>query len=346
MDNIKWLAMKKVDTTRVAQLLETSTMTNQFTNNGPRVCALEYFIRHVYGIGDDKAVILTSNGTTAIHALVAGLNIFYDRHMRFITQAFTFPSSNQGPLEGAYVVDIDHDGGLDMNEVDADLFDGLIVTNIFGNVTDIDKYVTYSDKNNKLLIFDNAATSHTLYKGQNSLNYGTAATISFHHTKPFGFGEGGCIVVDRQYEHAIRCAINFGIDNALGERAKYSPMGSNYRMSDIAAAFIQTYHEQNCDTIIERHREIYKLFANSSLEQYLFPNFSSDTPVCSCICLLLPKAIKPDEVPFLVRKYYKPLVSKPVADKFYDRILCVPCNIDLTDVQVASMIGWIEQILV
>jgi dTDP-4-amino-4,6-dideoxygalactose transaminase len=342
MEDIKWLSMKKVDMASVSKLLEPSFITNQYTNYGPGTQALETYIRRIYDICDDKAVILTSNGTTAIHALVSGLNIFYEKHLQFVTQSFTFPSSNQGPLESAHIVDIDSDGGLDISVLESYSFDGIIVTNILGNVTDINKYVTYVKENDKLLIFDNAATGYTYYNGINSLNFGTASTMSFHHTKPFGFGEGGCIIVDSKYENVIRHAINFGIDNTKGEHARYSPMGSNYRMSDIAAVFIHAYHEKNFDLIVGRHKEIYHQFAGSSLGQYLFPNFSSETPVCSCICLLLPKVVKPENLPFLIRKYYKPLVSKRVSNDFYQHIICVPCNIDLTNEQVTSMIRLIE----
>ena len=54
--------------------------------------------------------------------------------------------------------------------------------------------------NNKFLIFDNAATPFTYYKGKSCCNYGHGSTISFHHTKPLGFGEGGAIIVDKKYE--------------------------------------------------------------------------------------------------------------------------------------------------
>ena len=99
----------------------------------------------------------------------------------------------------SYIVDIDEGGGLDLSKVPADS-DGIIVTNIFGNVVDIDKYVEWAEKNKKFLVFDNAATAYTFYKGKNSCNYGSGSILSFHHTKPFGFGEGGCIVIDKKYE--------------------------------------------------------------------------------------------------------------------------------------------------
>jgi dTDP-4-amino-4,6-dideoxygalactose transaminase len=95
-------------------------------------------------------------------------------------------------------------------------------------VVDIDKYTLWTKKYNKILIFDNAATAYTFYKGKNCLNYGNGCIISFHHTKPFGFGEGGAIIVDKKYEHSIKCLNNFGID--LTDKY-WVKEGNNYNMS-------------------------------------------------------------------------------------------------------------------
>ena len=81
------------------------------------------------------------------------------------------------------IIDIDNDGGLDISKIPKET-DGIIVTNIFGNIVDIEKYITYCNKNNIILLFDNAATPYTFYKGKNCVNYGTGSIISFHHTKP------------------------------------------------------------------------------------------------------------------------------------------------------------------
>ena len=82
------------------------------------------------------------------------------------------------------------------------------------------------------------ATPYTFFKGKNSCNFGIGATISFHHTKPLGFGEGGAIIVDKKYEKNIRCLINFGID--LTEKY-WVKEGNNYKMSDISAVYILQY---------------------------------------------------------------------------------------------------------
>ena len=135
-------------------------------------------------------IIVVTNGAVALHALSSGIQYTEDINIQWATQSFTFPPSAQSNLSACKIIDIDLDGGISLNELD-DSINGIIVTNIFGNVVDIDKYVQWSINNNKFLIFDNAATAYTFYKGKNCINYGHGSIVSFHHTKPFGFGEGG-----------------------------------------------------------------------------------------------------------------------------------------------------------
>ena len=68
----------------------------------------------------------------------------------------------------------------------------------------------------------------TFYKGRNSCNYGNGSIISFHHTKPFGFGEGGAIIIDSKYEEGARRLINFGISNE--KKLKWFKMWTGYHL--------------------------------------------------------------------------------------------------------------------
>src|SRR5207302_7239871 len=129
----------------------------------------------------------------------------------------------------------------------------------------------------------------------------------------------------------------FGIDNALEEKAQYSPHASNYKLSDVHASFLLAYLEEFFDRIVERHREIYRIYQRHCPPGYrMFPHSTakeSPPPVCSTICLLSEATdVNPKQFPFLVRKYYKPLEhDSPVAADYYRRIVCIPCNLDLND---------------
>ena len=164
-------------------------------------------------------------------------------------------------LKDAIIVDIDEDGGIDLEQIPKNV-NGIIVTNCFGNVVDIDKYVNWCKERNIFLVFDNAGTAYTFYKGKNSCNYGNGSIISFHHTKPFGFGEGGAIIVDKKYEYTIRKLMNFGIDNNKPQEYElyWNRLGNNYKISEISALYIFQYLRENFDNIIEHHRKLYDYF--------------------------------------------------------------------------------------
>ena len=216
------------------------------------------------------------------------------------------------------------------------------------NIVDIGKYEDWSKKHKKFLVFDNAATSYTSYKGKNSSNYGHAAIISFHHTKPIGFGEGGCIIIDSQYEQDLRNVLNFGIDNT-SISPKWHRKAGNYKMSDIQAVYINQYLD-NFKYIKDYTQSLYSYFIEEIKKEKkeLYPDFSDDTPFVSCICFFSEKS---NEIISLLlenkiycRKYYKPLTDTPIAVDFYNKIVCVSCTIDMNKNDIDKILAVIKQI--
>jgi dTDP-4-amino-4,6-dideoxygalactose transaminase len=334
---INWVPNKKINNNIVDKLIINSLKDNQFANYGPNVQLLEKIIREKLQINNDKSVIAVTNGSVALHSLTSSIKYYHNKEINWATQSFTFPPSAQSNLSNVKIVDIDLDGGIDLKEID-DLTDGIIVTNIFGNVVDIDKYEKWANNNDKFLIFDNAATPFTFYKGQSSCNYGTGCTVSFHHTKPLGFGEGGAIIVDKKYEKYIRCLNNFGI----GLTSEYWVReGNNNKMSDISAIYIIQYLDM-FDNIVKKHQKLYDYFIEKIKENNLnnklklFPNFGEkDKTLLSCFSILFDEyddniRLKLLENNIFCRKYYEPLIKSKNAINIYNRILCVPCNVDMT----------------
>lgn len=341
MERVSWVPRKSVDQVLVEKYLKDSIRSNNFTNGGPNVCRLERFIKERFEI-KDKSVICVCNGSSAIQMLCAAIeyvDCLDKKSFKWATQSFTFPPSAQGFLSKSVIVDIDKEGGLDLEQLPKDV-DGIIVTNVFGNVVDINKYVVWSNENGKYLVFDNAATAFTLYKGQNSCNYGHGSIISFHHTKPVGFGEGGAIIVDTRYEHAIRRLINFGLDNKRAE-LMWHREASNHKMSDIAAVFI-LQHLSNLNQIIEHHCKLYAYFQDkldTKIHINLYPTHGDGVPFVSCFSLMFLEyddqvRLRLLENGVFCRKYYKPLNSTPMATQFYRQILCIPCTYDMTEADI------------
>ena len=126
---INWIPNKKINKKKVNQLMKKSIETGQFTNNGPNVQLLEKEIREKLQIDESKAIIPITNGSVALHALAISIEYFERKKINWATQSFTFPPSAQGTLSNVKIVDIDNEGGLDLNEIDESV-GGIIVTNI------------------------------------------------------------------------------------------------------------------------------------------------------------------------------------------------------------------------
>src|SRR5207237_7734972 len=135
---IKWIPNKSINQDSVAKYLSNSIATGKFSNYGPNVILLEQKIRELLGIDASKAIIVVNSGTSALQSITAGIDMDCGKRLRWATQSFTFPPSAQAFLADADIIDIDNGGGLDINQVNLDTTDGIIVTNVFGNIVDID----------------------------------------------------------------------------------------------------------------------------------------------------------------------------------------------------------------
>lgn len=345
---INWVPKKTINNNLVQMYLSKTEDSGQFTNYGPNVILLEKRIREKFNVENEKAVIVVNNCSVAIHILAYAIEFKEKRKLKWATQSFTFPPSAQSNLQNSIILDIDLDGGINLEDVD-NTIDGIIVTNIFGNIVNIEKYEKWAKENNKILIFDNAATCYTYYKDKNCINYGTGCGISFHHTKPFGFGEGGAIIIDKLYEKEVRCLINFGIE--LTDEY-YVKEGTNGKMSDISASYILQYWDTHFDIIVKKHNELYKYLkdeiTNRNITDFkLFPSFHDEgNNVAACFAILfnnnknknIYSNLKLTER-FACRKYYHPLKKLKNSEYIYEHILCVPCTIDMNFTDIDELLN-------
>ena len=333
---IRWLNHKQIDHDRIRGILSESEEANHFTNFGPVSRKLEERLHKLLQIDINKSVVVTSSGTAALHALVSTFNKIKGYELMFDVPAFTFPSAAQGSSSYCSIIDVNDTMGPDIYDVRND---GFIMTNVFGNVIKLEHYENFAKKNNKILIYDNAATPFTFYQGTNCLNRGDGSFISLHHTKPLGFGEGGAVIIDKKYESIVRQMINFGFDDG-----KWSEWGSNWKMSDIAAAYIYAYLDK-FERIVEMHIILYNYFKrNLPSHATLYPNFSDGTPFVSCLPILMDKPINFASSDIEVKKYYKPLKDLHNAQSFYDRTICFPCHVDIMPRHVDFMLEAISNL--
>lgn len=289
--------------------------TNQFTNYGYAVKVLEQRARHKLDIPESKAIIATCNGAAALSAIIAAVRTTEDVY----SQDFTFPCNFQIPGVFTKPFDLDEYGNPDIYSIRSPGI--IIITNCFGHVVDIDKILNHAELYKQKVVFDNAASPYSFYKGKNISSYGIASYISLHHTKPIGFGEGGLIIIDREYETNARAAINFGM---VDGRAIIN--GNNYKMSELSAAgILQWWDSFDIVELRDKYLKAYNKYVGSvtlALPNYADSFFPNCLPVVN-------NTITKDIMD--IRKYYRPIIGLKNSISLYERISCLPITEFMND---------------
>jgi dTDP-4-amino-4,6-dideoxygalactose transaminase len=263
-------------------------------------------------------------------------------------------------LKDSLVVDVDADAMgpcLKALEQAVGEIDGVIVTNCFGLAVNIEAYVNFCRRHDKLLVFDNAATPLTRYRGRNVNNYGDACTVSLHHTKPVGFGEGGVVVFRKRYLEAMSRVICFG--HSETDKYRYSIHASNYKMSEISAIFASGWLERVGD-IREHNNAMLSYFVGEVTRRgvgrraCVYPNFAElvgDT-AAAVIPVLFDRPCSVDA--FLkegvdAKKYYYPISeavdTTPVAMDLFERIVCLPLHLEVSKRDLHKYVAIILDVL-
>jgi dTDP-4-amino-4,6-dideoxygalactose transaminase len=226
---------------------------------------------------------------------------------------------------------------LDIDELPrADSFDGLIVTNTFGQARNLQKYYQYAAENNKVLCVDSALALGSTQHGPNEC-------ISFHHTKPWGFGEGGCAIIEKKHEELFRALISFGHGSS---KDKINRRATNGKMSDIAAAFcISRLREMK--GLKPRYQAQYKRISKIGLDLgfEILGNTTEHPSTPSNVPFLAPFEL-PDVRHTLLPtgKYYFPLSKTHTASDVYNRIVNVPCHIGMEKLSDKTITRALEDI--
>jgi dTDP-4-amino-4,6-dideoxygalactose transaminase len=350
----KWVAKKNLNLSKINEKINDCFKTNHFTNNGKNVIETQNKIKDLFMIDKDKDVLLVCNGAMGLNALVGGYNMLYNKKLRWAVQSFTFPCSIQGNLENSLIIDIDENMGPNISTLTEkkDEYDGILVTNCFGCSTNINLYETFCKNNNKILLFDNAASPISYYNEKNHLNYGNGSMVSLHHTKSIGFGEGGFIVFDKNMLENMEKTICFGFTKE--DRHHFNIYANNYKMSEIACIYISEYLD-NVDTIYNHHTKIIQYFINK-LEKHnlndkvsLFKNYSNyNQSLMSCIPIIF---VKPVDINIFIennieaKKYYFPLNNLSANSNYiFNKIICLPLNLDITENIIDMYINIISEI--
>jgi len=340
---IKFIGKKKISPPRIEELLKLSEATNDYTNDGPVKGLLENKLQSLLDIDiHNKKVVCFNNGTSALHGIMLLCQKKYNIQ-RWVTPAFTFPSVVVGGIFNVDVLDINFETGtLEKNPELLAPYGGIVLTNLFGSYVDIPSWEKFCRKNNKILVFDNASSPLSKYEGVNICNFGDYSFGSLHHTKYLGFGEGGFAIIPSSDYRLISQLTNFGYD----EIKKYHRLSSNFKMSDVSAAYILSQVE-NYD--IERHLKIQEMLIqhiNKNKKMKIF-NYKDGT-IYGNIPVVFPEEtdnnILTENTGIEIFKYYRPLTELGETVRLYSRMINFPIYSTLSDTEIRKILDGIKKL--
>ena len=204
----------------------------QLTNQGPAAQELEKLIAERLGV---PHCLFMANGTLAIQLALRALGV----KGRVITTPYSYVATLSSILwERCEPVFVDIDPNttcIDANAVEAALKNGasaILATHVYGIPCDVERLAELGKRYNAKVIYDAAHAFGATYKGKSLLAYGDMATCSFHATKLFHTGEGGCVIAHNEKDAAqLRLLRSFG---HIGD--EHFQLGINAKASELNAA--------------------------------------------------------------------------------------------------------------
>lgn len=194
-------------------------------------------------------VVLTSNGTTALHLAMRGLNI--QKGDDVLVADFTFPATGHAVLycnANPVFVDVD----LDTYNIDPNLIEDKITKNtkaiipvhIAGNPCDMTSILKIAKKNNIKVVEDAACSLGAKWDNKLSGTMGDIGCFSFHAIKNMTTGQGGAVISkNKDIAEKMKFLSHFGMTPSnVREQSEevilpeFTELGYNYLLSDILAA--------------------------------------------------------------------------------------------------------------
>ncbi len=325
-------------------LLKTAWDKVWITNNGPLLQELEQKLKNYLQV---KNLQVCSNGTIVLQMALKALNITGE----VITTPFSYVATTTAILWEQCTpvfVDINNtDFCIDATKIEAAITDktqAILATHVYGYPCDVEAIENIARKHNLKVIYDAAHAFGTSYKGKLIFNYGDVSTCSFHATKIFHMGEGGCVITnDDELNDQLSLYKHFG---HIGD--DYYTMGINAKNSEFHAA-MGLCNLKYIDDILQKQKEKW-VFYHSALKQtdlqllqikndvtynyaYFPVVFPSEEKLLKAITRLNNNEIFPRRYfyPSLNTLRYVGYQSCPVSEEISKCVLCLPIYYSLDE---------------
>jgi dTDP-4-amino-4,6-dideoxygalactose transaminase len=204
------------------------------TNGGPISKELVYGLEQWLGVKDLR---LVCNGTIALDAALSAISI--RNKTEVITTPYSFVASSNAIIRNgltAVFVDIEADSyNICPKKIEQAITEktaAILGVHVYGTPCQVLEIEDIGRQYGIPVIYDGAHAFGSRLEGKSLLGYGDLSTCSFHATKVFNTGEGGCIVGSHDTIPRLERIINFGFCN----ENDISEIGTNAKMSEFAAA--------------------------------------------------------------------------------------------------------------
>ncbi|HJW21192.1 MAG TPA: DegT/DnrJ/EryC1/StrS family aminotransferase [Candidatus Limnocylindrales bacterium] len=184
-----------------------------------------------------RHAIATSNGTTALMSILAGLGLGPGDEV--ITVSHTFAATANAILyTGATPVFVDIEPTTYL--MDPGLIEAAITprtrvimpVHLFGLVADMDAIAAIAERHGLTVVEDACQAHDAMYRGRKAGSFGPAA-FSLYATKNMTTGEGGLVTTD---DDRLADWIRLYRNQGMRARYQFEMLGFNFRMTDINAA--------------------------------------------------------------------------------------------------------------
>ncbi len=317
-----------------------------------------------------KHVLAVNTGTTALHIALDAFGIKEGDEV--LVPSLTFCASIQVITAlGAIPVfcEISPDNlNMDVSDVRKRITKktkAIMPVHYCGQACDMDELMEIGETHSIAIIEDAAHAFGSTYKGKKIGSFGDATCFSFDPIKNLTCGEGGAVVLsDDTIAELIRTKRILGIDKDTwhryrDERAWFyevTMQGYRYHMSNINAA-IGIAQFNKVASFIQKKKEIVQkyndVFRNIAALKILDWNLEEAAPFTYIVRIL--NGVREGLIEFLKGKgigtgihyipnhlqpYFKHFsTSLPVTEQIGEEILTLPLFYDMTDEQVATVIG-------
>ncbi|MXV38985.1 DegT/DnrJ/EryC1/StrS family aminotransferase [Flavobacteriaceae bacterium Ap0902] len=321
------------------------------TNRGELVYELEAKLKEYLVV---KNLTLTTNGTLPLQIAIKALNLKNE----IITTPFSYVATTSSIVwESCSPIFVDIESEyltIDPNKIEKAITDktsAILATHVFGNPCDVEAIENIAKRHNLKVIYDAAHCFAVKYNGESIFNYGDISTCSFHATKIFHTGEGGCLITKNDELHKrLFYQHNFGHKTPTS----FHDAGINAKMSELQAAIGLAVFD-HIDEILENRKNIIatynkflhgqdiqllKIRNNTEWNYHYYPViFKSKEELLRVQNALNNHNIYP-------RRYFYPSLNTldyvvykpmPISESIAKRILCLPLFTEMNTDQIKNI---------